>query len=205
MQVFFVQFFCVFLEKEMAIHSSILAWKFPWTEKPGRLQSMGSQRVGHDWVTYISLSVYSCHLFSLSSASIRAIPFLSFMEPIFAWNVPLVSPIFFEEISSLSHFIVFLYFFALVTEEDFLSLLVILWNSAFKWVYLSFSPLLWLLFTLHQFVRSLRQPFCFSVFLFLGDGLAHCSCTVSWTFVHSSSGILSIRSSPLNLFLTSTV
>ena len=36
------------LEKEMAPHSSILAWKIPWTEEPGRLQSMGSQRVGHD-------------------------------------------------------------------------------------------------------------------------------------------------------------
>ena len=36
------------LEKEMAIHSSTLAWKIPWTEEPGRLRSMGSQRVGHD-------------------------------------------------------------------------------------------------------------------------------------------------------------
>ena len=37
-----------FLEKEMATHSSILAWKMPWMEEPGRLQSMGSQRLGHD-------------------------------------------------------------------------------------------------------------------------------------------------------------
>ena len=36
------------LEKEMATHSSILAWKIPWMEKPGRLQSMGSKRVKHD-------------------------------------------------------------------------------------------------------------------------------------------------------------
>ena len=36
------------LEKEMANHSSILAWKIPWMEKPGRLQPMGSQRVGHN-------------------------------------------------------------------------------------------------------------------------------------------------------------
>ena len=36
------------LEKEMATHSSILAWKIPWTEEPGGLQSTGSQRVGHD-------------------------------------------------------------------------------------------------------------------------------------------------------------
>ena len=39
------------LEKEMATHSSILAWKTPWTEDPVRLQSMGSQRVGHNWAT----------------------------------------------------------------------------------------------------------------------------------------------------------
>ena len=39
------------LEKEMAIHSSTLAWKIPWTEEPGGLQSMGSQRVGHDLAT----------------------------------------------------------------------------------------------------------------------------------------------------------
>ena len=36
------------LEKEMATHYSILAWRIPWTEEPGKLQSMGSQRVGHD-------------------------------------------------------------------------------------------------------------------------------------------------------------
>ena len=39
------------LEKEMATHSSTLAWKIPRTKEPGRLQSMGSQRVGHDWAT----------------------------------------------------------------------------------------------------------------------------------------------------------
>ena len=36
------------LENEMAAHSSILAWKIPWTSEPGRLRSMGTQRVGHD-------------------------------------------------------------------------------------------------------------------------------------------------------------
>ena len=36
------------LEKEMETHSSILAWRIPWTEEPGGLQSMGSQRIGHD-------------------------------------------------------------------------------------------------------------------------------------------------------------
>ena len=39
------------LEEEMAIHSSMLAWEIPWTEEPGRLQSMRSQRAGHDLAT----------------------------------------------------------------------------------------------------------------------------------------------------------
>ena len=43
------------LEKEMAVHSSTLAWKIPWMEEPDRLQSMGSKRVGHDWATSFSL------------------------------------------------------------------------------------------------------------------------------------------------------
>ena len=42
------------LKKETATHSSILAWKIPWTEDPGRLQSMGSQGVGHNWETSLS-------------------------------------------------------------------------------------------------------------------------------------------------------
>ena len=46
------------LEKEMAPHSSILAWKIPWMEEPGRLQSMGSQRVGHDWATSLFFAFY---------------------------------------------------------------------------------------------------------------------------------------------------
>ena len=46
------------LEKAMAPHSSPLAWKIPWTEEPGRLQSMGSRRVGHDWGTSLSLFTF---------------------------------------------------------------------------------------------------------------------------------------------------
>ena len=42
--------------RAMATHSSTLAWEIPWTEEPGRLQSMGSRRVGHDWATSLSLS-----------------------------------------------------------------------------------------------------------------------------------------------------
>ena len=50
------------LEKEMATHSSTLAWKIPWTEEPGGLQSMGSQRVGHNGAT-------SPHLFHFNMFS----------------------------------------------------------------------------------------------------------------------------------------
>ena len=45
-------------EKAMASHSSTLAWKIPWMEEPGRLQSMGSLRVGHDWATSLSLFTF---------------------------------------------------------------------------------------------------------------------------------------------------
>ena len=47
------------VEKAMAPHSSTLAWKIPWTEEPGRLQSMGLLRVGHDWVTSLSLFIFT--------------------------------------------------------------------------------------------------------------------------------------------------
>ena len=46
------------MEKAMAPHSSTLAWKIPWMEEPGRLQSMGSLRVGHDWATSLSLFTF---------------------------------------------------------------------------------------------------------------------------------------------------
>ena len=48
----------VVLEKAMETHSSTLAWKIPWMEQPGRLQSMGSRRVGHDWATSFSLFTF---------------------------------------------------------------------------------------------------------------------------------------------------
>ena len=51
------------LEKEMATHSSTLAWKIPWTEEPGRLQSMGSQRVGHDRATSLNSHWYYAFYF----------------------------------------------------------------------------------------------------------------------------------------------
>ena len=75
------------------------------------------------WVMKIFLyssSVYSCHLFLISSASVRSIPFLSFIVPILCRKYSLGISDFLEVISSLSHSIVFLYFFTLNTEEGFL-------------------------------------------------------------------------------------
>ena len=62
----------------MAIHSCILAWRIPWTEEPGDLQSMGSQRVEHDWVTnttkdlFMRLMSFSCVFKVLPAATVRS-------------------------------------------------------------------------------------------------------------------------------------
>ena len=79
---------------------------------------------------------------------------------------------FLEEISSLSHSIVFLYFSALITKGGVLSLLAILWNSEFKWVYLSCSPLLFASFLSQLFIRPPQIAILvFCIFFSLGDGL----------------------------------
>ena len=133
------------------------------------------------WQSFLYSSfAYSCHLFLISSASVRSIPFLSFIVLIFVWKFPLVSLIFLKRSLVFFYSIVFFYFFSFVTEEV-LSLLV-LWNSSFKRVYLSFSPLLLasLLFiakislTYASIVRPPQTtifPFCIS---FFGDDLDHC-------------------------------
>ena len=61
------------LEKEMATHSNILAWKTPWMEEPGRLQSMGLQTVGHDWATSLSTreAVFDLNLGLMSLGDVR--------------------------------------------------------------------------------------------------------------------------------------
>ena len=127
------------------------------------------------WKSFLhSSSVHSCHLFLISSASVRSIPFLFYIVPIFAWNIPLVSN-FLEEISSLSHSVVFPYFFTLITEKALLSLLAILWNSAFKWVYLSFFLSLLFLFFFSDICKvSSDNHFAFFHFFFFCDGLYHC-------------------------------
>ena len=159
------------------------------------------------WRSFLySSSVYFYSLFLIFSASVRSLPFLSFMEPIFAWNIPLVSLIFLK--ISLDFAILLFSSISLhwSLKKAFFSLLAILWNSAFKWVYLSFSPLLFasLPFTAICKVSS-DSLFAFLHFCFLGMVLISVSCTMWQTSIYCSSGTLSIRSSPLNLFLTSTV
>ena len=87
-----------------------------------------------------SSSIYSCHLFLISSASVRSLLFLPFVVPIFVWNIPLVSLIF------LKRSLVFSNLFSSISlncslNKVFLSLLAILWHSVIRWVYLSLSPL----------------------------------------------------------------
>ena len=136
--------------------------------------------------------MYSYHLFLIYSASVRSILFLSFIVPIFVWNVPLVSLIF------LKRFLVFpLLLFSSISlhwslRKAFLSLLDILWNSAFRWIYFFFFPLPFtsLLFTAICKASS-DNHFVFLQFFSLGMILITASCTMLWISVHSSSGTLS--------------
>ena len=77
------------------------------------------------------------HLFLISSASVRSILFLSFIVPIFAWNVPLVSLIFLKR-SLVFSILLFSSISLHWSLRKAFSLLAILWNSAFRWVYLSY-------------------------------------------------------------------
>jgi len=98
---------------------------------------------------------------------------------------------FLEEISSLAHSIVFPYFFALITEEGFLISPCYSLNSLFKWVYLSFSPLLLTSCLLSAICKaSSYKHFAFLHFFLLGMVLITAFCTMSWTSVRSSSGTL---------------
>ena len=95
------------------------------------------------WRSFLySSSVYSCHLFLISYASVRSIPFLSFIDPIFAWDVPLVSLVFLKR--SLVFPILLFSSISLhwLLKKALLSLLAILWNSFLFSFGFSFSSLL---------------------------------------------------------------
>ena len=149
--------------------------------------------------------MYSCHLFLISSASVRSLLFLSFIMPIPACNIPLISPI------SLKRSLVFpILCFSLLLcivhlrRPSYLSL--VLWNSAFSWVYLSLSPLLFISLLSSAICKaSSDNHFAFLHFFFFEMIKVTSSCTMLWTSIYSSSGTLSTRSNLLNPCITSTV
>ena len=149
--------------------------------------------LGHEDLFFLyNSSVYSRHHFLISSASVSSLSFLSFIETIFAWNVPLVALIFLKRSLVFPILLFSSISLHLSPGKAFLSLLAILWNSAFKWVYLSFSPLLFtsLLYTA-IYKASSDSHFAFLHFFFLGMVFIPVSCTMSRNSVHSSSGSLS--------------
>ena len=113
---------------------------------------------------------------------------------------------FLEEISSLSHSIAFLYFLALITEEGFVTSPCYSLELCIQMGISFLFPFAFHFSSLHSYLCGLlRHPFAFLHSFFLGMVLIPVSCTMSRTSIHSSSGSLSVSSSPLNLFLTSTV
>ena len=101
------------------------------------------------WRSFCSSSVYFCHLFLISSASVRSLPFLSFIEPTFCMKCSLGISNFLEEISSLSHSIVFFYFCASVIGESFL---ISPWYSLEFYIQLGMSFLFSFAFSFSSFL-----------------------------------------------------
>ena len=159
------------------------------------------------WRCFVySSSVYSCHLFLILSASVMSVPFLSYVEHIFASNVPLVSLIF------LKRCLVFpILLFSSISlhwslRKAFLSLLAILWNSASDGYVFPFLFCFWLLFFSQIFVRPPQTAilsFCISFSWGWSCSLSPVQCRKPPSIVHQV--LLSIRCRPLNLFPTFTV
>ena len=120
-------------------------------------------------------SLYYLHLFLISSASIRFLSFLSFIVPIFGWDVLLTFPVFLKRSLVLPFLLFSSVSLHCSLKKAFLSLLAILWNSAFSWVYLSLFPLLFASLFPQLFVKSSQTttlPSCISIFL--GDVFVRC-------------------------------
>ena len=86
-------------------------------------------------------SVYSCHFFLISSFSVRSLLFLCFIVPILAWNIPLIAPVFLKSSLVFPILLFSSISFHCSLKKPLLSLLALLWNSAFSWIYLSLCPL----------------------------------------------------------------
>ena len=142
---------------------------------------------------FVYSSVYSFHLFLISSGSVWSISFLSFTVPIFAQNAHLVSPIFLKR-SLIFSILLFSSIFLHCSLKAFLSLSSLLWNSAFSWISFPFS-----------------FAFCFSPFLSYLQGIILPSCIFfPFRWFCSLPPVqcckpLSLISNSLNLFVTSIV
>ena len=141
---------------------------------------------GHEDLFLYSYPVYSCHLFLISSASVRSIPFLSFIVPIFALKCSLGVSNFLEEISSLSHSIVFLYLcighwgsdhfdHSLCYSLELCIQMGISFLFSFSFSFLLFTSIC---------KASSYNHFAFLHFFILGMVLITASCTMSWTVCH---------------------
>ena len=156
--------------------------------------------IGSVRLFWYSSSVYSCHFFLISSTSVQSLLLLS----ILAWNIPLISPIFLKRFLVIPILLFSSISFHCSFKKAFLSLLAILWNSTFNWVYLSLSPLPFT-FLSSVMCKASSYHFSFLHFFFFGMVLITTSFTMLWTSTYSSSGTLSSRSNPLNWLITSTV
>ena len=143
------------------------------------------------WRSFLYSSVYLCCLFLIAYASVRSIPFLSFIEHIFAWNIPLVYLIFLKRslVFPILFFPVFFFFF--FTDHwgrlSYLSLIFFGTLHSNRYIF----PLLFTSLLFSAFCKaSLDSHFFFLHFFFLGMVLIPVSWTTSWTSVHSSSGTL---------------
>ena len=146
---------------------------------------------------------YSCHLFLISCASVRTISVLYCAHLCMKCSLGFSD---FLEISSLSHSIVLLYFLALITEEGFLISPCYSLELCIRVGVSFFSPLPFAFLLFSAICKaSSDNYFAFLHFFFLEVVLIIDFCTMSWTSIHSSSGTLSIRYNPLNLFVTSTL
>ena len=133
--------------------------------------------------------VHSCHLFSISPTYVRSHSIFILYWAHLSMKCSLGISNFLEEIPTLSHSVVSSISSHWSLRKAFSSLLAILWNSAFRWEYLSFSPLPFtsLLFSAICEASS-DSHFAFFHFFFLGMVLITSSCTMLWTSIHSSSG-----------------
>ena len=143
----------------------------------------------HITISHIHIHITLSHIHIIS---VRSITFLPFTVPIFVWNVPFISWIFLKRSLVFSILLFSSISFHWSLRKASLSLLGILWNSAFRWVYLSFSPLPFtsLLFSA-IFKASSDNHFAFLHFFFLEMVLITASYTLSQTSIPSSSGTLS--------------